>query len=289
MESESLTKRGIHSSEPSDGIRRHDFHQTPFPYTFVRNFLPADIYQGVEENWPTTDRFDREGGGHNKVRFRMGRDRVEHELAAENPAWQALHRHLTTSVFPGLEKLAAPIVRHRIGAHTTSLDWDYILTTDLPGNHFGIHVDPPQRIFSGLLYVGSSDGIGLPGTTVFRTRQAAAGNPDALKRLGLGHYNLQDEKNDLFEEHEPLRFQANSAFLFANCDRAWHGVEHKGAGTRRLIHIVYRMDLEPFVGTDNATLNSTPEAATASGLTELRRQLDTDRILEVFTGADCGA
>lgn len=273
---------GMHPGDLTGRLCKGDFHRSPFPYAFTPNFLPDDIYRGVEAHWPSLDRFDREGGGYNKIRYRMGRDRVEKELAAEQPAWLALHRHLTEVVFPDLESLIDPIAQHRLGASQAKTDWDYILTTDLPGNHFGIHVDPPQRIFSGLLYIGSPDSAGLPGTTIYRLRQPAAAQADDLKALGLGHYNDPQEKSVLFEAHDVLDFRANSAFLFANCDQAWHGVEHNGSGTRRLIHIVYRVDLEPLIGVDNATLNANPTAAADAGISELRRQLDHIAVLQAF-------
>ncbi|MBO6837988.1 MAG: hypothetical protein JJ878_12830 [Alphaproteobacteria bacterium] len=275
----------VQSRKPAKTTREDGFHTVPFPYRFVLDFLPTEIYQGIEANWPDIDTFDREGGGYNKIRYRMGRDRVEQELAQTCPSWAALHRHLTQTVFPALEEVAKPIVRHRTQGRDVPIDWDYILTTDLPGNHFGIHVDPPQRIFSGLIYIGTPESKNLPGTTVYRARKSSIPPMDPLKVLGLGHYNLPQEKEALFEDFEVLDFQPNSAFLFANCDRAWHGVEHHGTGARRLIHIVYRIDLAPFVGVDNGTLNATPDAASDEGIAELRRQLDYRKILDAFTDA----
>lgn len=207
-----------------DEIRQKLLEPNVFPYCQLEDFLSGELYAGLVENWPDDAMFDVEGGGVRKRRRGIGQDRINGVLANENPFWSTFHTVLQRDVLDVLESVFLPVIKHRFPNENGACTWSYSLTSDAPGNHFGIHIDPPQRVFSALVYLPSPDGRQLAGTTIYREKIANPWKYGRFQRLGVGHYNKDEDKSALFDEVETLPFIENSAFVFANCSRAWHGM-----------------------------------------------------------------
>lgn len=203
----------------------------PWPYLFVENVLPVDVYSRVERAYEESALAFREQihGGDPHLFFGSYGDRLEISVPrglADLPPetsiyWRSLFSALKSRVvFEALYAKFRGSFRSRFGSSTDTklisraLQKTLLITKHRENYYLGPHTDRYEKVVTLILNCAEREGLEHLGTTLYVPNKAG------FKCRGLLHHNPK-----LFHPRITVPFRPNSALLFFRGNRTFHGVE----------------------------------------------------------------
>jgi len=193
--------------EPSE-IERHvveKFSQAevltePFPYIYIENVFPSEIYQKMREHMPE-----------NYVEIAKSRGTKGYPkrftAVPEALVWKDVYRDLVAGRLK--KKLC-----DRFGVDQQGLTDEVLLIRDKAGYSIGPHTDSKAKVITVLFYLPADESLIGAGTSIYTPKKAG------VTCEGGPHHNKKH-----FDIFKTMPFKPNSCFAFLKTDNSFHGVE----------------------------------------------------------------
>ena len=220
-----------------DGRTPGEVRTEPFPHIVVDNALPAAAYDALANSFPSFAQVAWDGTPPSNQRFAMSTF-LYHLLDTLPEAWRAFGTRHTGRAFlrqayalfaghwtPAAEAEWAGLESAKLGLFMRDPDADIHCdaraelntpVTNAPSSVRGGHLDTPNRLFSGLLYM-RPDGDDTPGGDLCLYRPAA--EVDARARKDAFAFDPEE-----LVEAVRVPYAANRLVMFPNSPAAIHGV-----------------------------------------------------------------
>lgn len=216
--------------------------EDPFPYVVVDEIFPADYYEEMLANFPTsaslkpldeTGRIPR-GLYHERLTVLFNDKEFSRMPAHQQAFWRDCASWMYTDSFlqfflfkfqrhlePRIQKILAAEGR-------LSMKGDALLVNDQTNYAISPHTDAPQRLVSFLFYLPRDASMRDLGTTVYRPKDPG------FTCWGESHHPFE-----MFTRVRTLEFVPNRLVAFPKTERSFHGVEkieRKGVNRPLLIN-----------------------------------------------------
>jgi hypothetical protein len=185
---------------PDKSFREAKVETEPFPWVYVENVFPPDIYASMLENLP------KNYVEISKSRLVKGYPQ-RFTAVPDTEFWRGFQGHLRSGNFKRTlcEMFGVP--------NPDSLTDECLLIRDHAGYHIGPHTDSPEKVITVLFYMPKDDSLITAGTSIY------APLIDGFRCKGGPHY-----PSDEFKILHTMPFKPNSAFAFLKTDNSFHGV-----------------------------------------------------------------
>lgn len=226
-------------------------HESPFPYIYIEDFLPDDIYKEVLADYPTVETFKQMGQDiQNNIRYQLSiKDIYENEHYGN-------YRKLIEDIFDQ-EFYDTVREKFRYGPETKVgrrfMDKCDVQLDFQPGINSPVtrecsvrspHVDSPEELFAGLLYLRAPEDDSTGGELELYSTK---GKPRFCRKQKIQDKDrLYLRKNevtntDCLVKELTIPYKANNFVMFVNSKQAIHGVSPRGitGHERRLLNIIY--------------------------------------------------
>ncbi len=247
------------------GVTRADVRRDPYPHIVIDNCLPADLYAELARTYPADSMILQQGSssGRRFVRPNSRQDLDARAIRARphcfTETWRAfVEYHISNAffqeflrlmgpeiatIYPHLEqRLGCPLPKLSTGvlgeaaSRGSQLLLDCHVGINTPSTRLGsvrrVHTDAPDELFAALVYFRSEEDAVTGGDLeIFRWK-------DQRKRLFVGS---EVDESDAERVHT-VAYQANTAMIFINSERALHAVSSRGPAhsSRRLVNVMGR-------------------------------------------------
>lgn len=178
----------------------------PYPYMFIEDIFPEDIYLQILANLPSEYKTLEEARGTKGYPERF-------VATPKDDFWNKINSQLLSGK---LKK----VISDKFGIDYFCNE-DLLLIKDKPGYKIGVHRDRPSKVISALFYLppfleGDDEGQDSfdAGTTIYVPKKEGF-----TCEVGK-HYGFDD-----FNKLTKMPFRPNSLFIFLNTDHSFHGVE----------------------------------------------------------------
>ena len=211
----------------------------PFPHVVVENLLPEDLYLRLASEYPSLEVITRDAALSSNQRFSLSAVQALSDVRISS-LWQEFVRLHTSqaffaqvielfgdhilSIYPSFEKDIGKLgelntgVRYddsRAGANVL-LDAQICVNTSVVDNPSAVrrvHVDSPNKLFTGLYYLRHPDDTSAGGDLeIYRFRKRPHG------------FKMAEIDDRYVEVVKAIKYQRNTLIVFLNNIRALHGV-----------------------------------------------------------------
>jgi hypothetical protein len=230
----------------------------PFPHFYLKDVFPADFYQKIQKNLPTTSDLwpieeKRPVKGY-KERFVCCFD--DESLSSLTPEksifWKEFRDTYLRGAFGGLvmSKFNSLIAERFEGRTDLEFYDELLLVHDIKNYHLGPHTDSPKKVITVLFYLPEDEDHESMGTSIYI--------PKDLSFLCRGgpHYKHED-----FIKIKTMPYKPNTAFGFFKTNNSFHGVEkltEEGYGRWLLLYDIYVKNPELKVPSLEPQVNLSP-------------------------------
>jgi hypothetical protein len=233
-------------------ITKDDLIMDPCPYFCIRDALPWNIYNRLEDEYPEAHMMQDK-----KTQFQARRYR-QHEFVEGTVSllWQDFATYHTSQEYkdrvldlfePALEKYysefavelhRAPVTPRHSGKAGIQMEMQFVLNGMQEETVRTVHLDNSRELFAGLLYMRKPEDTSTGGDIqIFRSKMS---NPEFT--------GIREVNPDHVEWSGTVPYQANTMILFLNTVDTLHGVTPRvGANCfRRYINIDAHQDRKLF-------------------------------------------
>ena len=236
-------------------ISSMDITPRPYPYYFVDQLFPEEMYEFMVKYWPNDKSFWGQNDiadkplAHKEANYRkvvLMEDVGDFQIENNGQIfWEEVKKILL-----GRELVEAFVDRcfEFLNKERDDLNWskleiwsDALLQSDQEGFQLGPHHDSRHALFSNIIYLPDiGDDIGM-GTIVYKPK---AEFRTKVTNIGVD-YDNHYHKTDNFEEVYRAPYKENSMFGFINSPRAFHGLGEIDSTKTRRRNILWSMNLNP--------------------------------------------
>ena len=238
-------------------INKNCLFSSPFPYIYIKNCLPEDIYNELDKTYPSDQEIIRNQKKEMKIKQNQRIDLNASQFinSKENfsTIWNDfINYHTSATFFNKISNIFNPYFekyfdekssflkqKHKVGirytdndVHSISVDCQIGINTPTKKKSSvrGPHIDSPQQLFGGFLYFKN------------KNSKVKGGDLDIYewipgKKKSLTGSNVSFKK---IKKVLTIKYEANSLFLLLNNLDAIHGVSERNTSTssRRLVNII---------------------------------------------------
>jgi hypothetical protein len=216
----------------------------PYPHFYLQNIFPADFYEKIQKNLPTTSELwpieqKRNVKGY-KERFVCCFD--DESLSSLTPEKSIFWKEFRDTYLRGafgslLMGKFHELISTRFNGRTDLEFYDELLLVyDVKNYHLGPHTDSPKKVITVLFYLPEDASHESLGTSIYLP------NDPSFQCSGGPHYRRED-----FAKIKTMPFLPNSVFGFFKTNNSFHGVERlteDGYGRWLLLYDIYVKNLE---------------------------------------------
>lgn len=191
-----------------NAIEKATLKLEPFPYFYVENVLPDDVYLDLLSSLPSIS--------YKPIQEVRGLNGYPERFVGnmERPEWMACLKNALLKKF---------------GIKDFGFTDEHLLINDKAGYHIGPHTDVPARILSAILYLTDKPKDGL-GTYVYTPKEKGF-----TCKVGKHFADSTD-----FDKHFYAEYKPNSMLVFMRTDNSFHGVEKTDAERNVLLYDIRR-------------------------------------------------
>lgn len=183
-------------------IREAQLHKKPFPYLYIKDIFPKEVYEEMINNFPEK---------YTEIEKSRGTRGYPLRYTAE----------LNTGIWKKIKEQLSGTLKHELlkkfKVADGSYSEDFLLIRDKPEYKISPHTDIPSKTVSALFYLPTEEKENA-GTTIYKPKQKG------FKCETGRHYDFKD-----FGKVKTMPFRPNSLFVFARTDESFHGVEQSEA------------------------------------------------------------
>lgn len=202
----SVSSNSTVESHMAQQIANSNLKTELFPYVFIDNIFPENLYKSMIANFPETYTEIEKTRGTRGYPKRFTGDLT-------HPLWKGISEALMSGAFK-------KAICEKFGL-TGEYTEDVLLIRDKEGYQISPHTDTPQKVISALFYLpdyleGDDEGEDSydAGTRIYIPKKQ-----EFICKTGK-HYNFDD-----FDYWDMCPYKPNSAFIFQRTDNSFHGVE----------------------------------------------------------------
>ena len=175
-------------------------NQKPFPWVYVENVFPPEIYSEMMAKMPT-DYTDI-----TKTRPVKGYSK-RYTANPDDPFWKGLFSRMRDGQLKRrlCELFGVP--------NPDELEDECLLIRDVPGYSIGPHTDAPHKVITALFYLPKDESTMHVGTRIYTPKK------EGFICKGGPHHEPED-----FNLFQAMPFKPNSAFFFLKTQNSFHGV-----------------------------------------------------------------
>ena len=227
----------------------------PYPYYYVDQFFPREMYDLMLQYWPREESFWGQGDiadeplTHKEANFRkivLLEDAADfHADVVAKKFWEKTREILLGK---GLVEVFVTRCLEFIKEERPDKDWskfdlwsDALLQSDREGYQLGPHHDSNHALFSNIIYLpdmGDDPGMG---TIVYRPKPEFK---EIQTDIGVDYDNIYHEPKN-FDAIYKAPYKANCMFGFINSPRAFHGLDKIDKTETRRRNILWSITLNP--------------------------------------------
>jgi hypothetical protein len=211
----------------------------PFPHFYLKDIFPADFYQKIQKNLPTTSDLlpieeKRPVKGYKERFVCCFDDESLSSLTSEKSIfWKEFRDTYLRGAFGSLlmRKFNSLIAERFEGRADLEFYDELLLVYDVKNYQLGPHTDSPKKVITVLFYLPSDKDHESLGTSIYLPKDSS------IKCPGGPHHKHED-----FIKIKTMPYYPNSAFCFFKTNNSFHGVEkltEEGYGRWLLLYDIY--------------------------------------------------
>lgn len=224
-------------------VRTSQVLTEPFPHVIVENLLPDDVYLRLASEYPSLEVITRDATLSSNQRFSLSAVQALSDVRISSLWREFVRLHTSQAFFAQVIELFGDHIRSmypsleknigKLGKLSTSVRYDDVRdganvlldaqicvntsVVETPSAVRRVHVDSPNKLFTGLYYLRHPDDTSVGGDLeIYRFKKRPHG------------FRMAEIDDRYVEVVKTIKYQRNTLVMFINNVSALHGVTERG-------------------------------------------------------------